>query len=384
MLILDACGVGELPDAAEYGDTGSNTIGNIAKFSGGLEMPNMAKMGLGNIISIEGVPPSEKPLAYYGKMAEVSKGKDSTIGHWELAGLISRQPFPVYPVGFPDEIIGEFKKLTGKGVLGNKPASGTEIIAELGKEHMRTGDLIVYTSADSVFQIAAHTDIVPLADLYRYCEIAREMLIGEHGVSRVIARPFVGEPGNFRRTADRKDFSLVPPQDTILDKLKAANYDVITVGKVDYLFAGRGVTKTNHTKSNAHGIDVIIDKLSGEEFSGLLFANLVDFDMLWGHRNNAEEFGRGLEFFDSRLPAIINALRDDDLLIITADHGCDPTTPSTDHSREYVPLLVYSNIFQDGGSLGTRGTFADIAATVADNFGVDGMIDGTSFAGELK
>lgn len=384
LLILDACGVGELPDAADYGDNGSNTIGNIASHTGGLKMPNMAKLGLGNITRIKGVPPIEKTSAYYGKMAEISKGKDSTIGHWELAGLISRSAFPVYPEGFPDEVIEKFKKLTGREVLGNKPASGTEIIAELGEEHMRSSDLIVYTSADSVFQIAAHNDIIPLQELYRYCELARVMLDGEHGVSRVIARPFTGQPGNFIRTPDRKDFSLVPTQNTLLDILKANKLDVITIGKVDYLFAERGVTQTNHTKSNAHGIDVLIEKLTNDDFEGLLFTNLVDFDMLWGHRNNVEEFAVGLEYFDSRFPEILNALRDDDLLIITADHGCDPTTVSTDHSREYVPLIVYSKMFKKpGSSLGIRSTFADVAATIAGLFEVDGITEGTNFSGEL-
>ena len=286
LLILDACGVGELPDADKYGDVGSNTLGNCAAHVGGLNMPNMSSFGLGNIIPIKGVSPCEEPEAYYGKMAEKSPGKDSTTGHWELAGMITHKPFPVYPKGFPEEIIDKFKLLTGRGVLGNIPASGTEIIVELGEKHLKTGDLIVYTSADSVFQVAAHTDIVPLDELYRYCRIAREMLTGKHAVSRVIARPFAGKIGEFKRTPDRKDFSLAPPRGTLLDRLKDAGYDVITVGKVDDLFAGRGVTQSYHTKSNAEGIRVINDVLS-DEFNGLLFANLVDFDMLWGHRNNA-------------------------------------------------------------------------------------------------
>ena len=384
LLILDACGVGELPDADAYGDAGSNTIGNTAKAMGGLKLPNMGKLGLGNIIPIEGVPSVAKADGYYGKMAEVSAGKDSTMGHWELAGLISHQPFPLYPNGFPPEVIDKYKKLTGRGVLGNKPASGTVIIAELGEQHMRTGDLIVYTSGDSVFQVAAHTDIVPLPKLYEYCQIARDMLKGEHGVSRVIARPFIGQPGNFTRTPDRKDFSLVPSDDTLLDKMKAAGNDTITVGKVDYLFAERGVTQANHTRSNAEGIEVIIDKLQHQDFTGLMFANLVDFDMLWGHRNDYKAFAGGLEYFDTKLPEILSSLRNNDLLIITADHGCDPTTPSTDHSREYVPLLVYSKVFKQSGSdLGIRRTFADIAATIADIFVLGKMKDGKSFAGDL-
>jgi phosphopentomutase len=383
LLILDACGVGELPDAADYGDVGSNTIGNCAFSVGGLKMPNLGLLGLGNIIPVKGVPPVDRPQAYYGKMAERSAGKDSTMGHWELAGLISRVPFPVYPTGFPDDVIDKFKRLTGRDVIGNKPASGTEIIAELGEQHLKTGALIVYTSADSVFQIAAHTDIIPLSELYRYSQLARDILIDEHAVARVIARPFIGQSGAFVRTADRKDFSLVPNGDTILDKLKSARYDVITVGKVDYLFAGKGVTKANHTRSNAEGIDTTI-KLLQTDFSGLLFINLVDFDMLWGHRNNAAEFAAGLEYFDSRLPEIIGNLRTDDLLIITADHGCDPTTQSTDHSREYVPVLVYSkSLKREGGNLGIRKSFADVASTIAELFEVDGFKAGESFAGEL-
>jgi len=384
LLILDACGVGELPDANRYGDVGSNTIGNTAKFIGGLKMPNMGKLGLGNIIPILGVPPTNSALAYWGKMAEQSAGKDSTMGHWEIGGLISRDPFSLYPHGFPDEVIDKFKKLTGRGVLGNKPASGTEIIAELGEKHLQTGDLIVYTSGDSVFQIAAHTDIVPLDKLYKYCQIARDMLTGEHGVSRVIARPFIGKPGTFVRTPDRKDFSLEPPEDTLLDRLKKSGHDVITVGKVDYLFAERGVTKANHTKSNAHGIGVTIDILNTIDFHGLLFINLVDFDMLWGHRNDVKDFADGLEYFDSKLPDILGVLRKDDLLIITADHGCDPTTASTDHSREYVPLLAYSKVFNDTGkNLGVRDTFADIAATIAEIFNINEIKNGQSFAEKL-
>jgi len=384
LLILDACGVGELPDAADYGDIGSNTIANCSIGMGGLNLPNMAKLGLGNIIPIKGVPPEADPLAYFGKMAEKSAGKDSTIGHWELGGLISRIPFPVFPDGFPDEIINKYKQLTGRGVLGNKPASGTEIIAELGEQHLKSGDLIVYTSADSVFQVAAHTDIVTLDELYRYCQIARDMLTGEHAVSRVIARPFIGRPGEFVRTPDRKDFSLTPPGDTILDKLKSSGYEVVTIGKVDYLFAGKGISRTIHTRSNADGIDNMI-KVLDEDFTGLIFINLVDFDMLWGHRNNVKDFAGGLEYFDERLPEIIAKLKDDDLLLITADHGCDPTTPSTDHSREYVPILAYSKSFSgSGGDLGVRKSFADVASTIAELFYIDPIDTGESFAGVLK
>jgi len=384
LLVLDACGVGELPDAAEYGDVGSNTIGHCAEAYGGLTMPHMAELGLGNIIPIKGVPASSSPQAYYGKLTEQSKGKDSTIGHWELAGLISPKAFPVYPEGFPTAVIDEFIRLTGREILGNEAASGTEIIARLGERHLKTGNLIVYTSADSVFQIAAHIDLIPLPELYRYCQIAREMLQGEHGVSRVIARPFAGEIGKFYRTPDRKDFSLPPTGPTVLDLLAESKHDVITVGKVDDLFAGRGVTKSKHTKSNAEGIERIIEFLK-TDFNGLLFANLVDFDMVWGHRNDIKGFAGGLEYYDTRLPEILAALRKDDLFVISADHGCDPTTPSTDHSREYVPLLAYSPGFVESGkNLGTRQTYADIGATISEIFGLSGLKAGKSFLKDLK
>ncbi|NLI16766.1 MAG: phosphopentomutase [candidate division Zixibacteria bacterium] len=385
LLVLDACGVGELPDAEAYGDAGSNTLGHCAEAVGGLKMPTMGRMGLGNIIPIRGISETSSPKAYYGKLAEQSAGKDSTIGHWELAGLISHKPFPVYPNGFPKEIIDEFVRKTGRPVIGNEAASGTEIIARLGETHLKTGSLIVYTSADSVFQVAAHVDLIPLSELYRYCRLAREMLQGEHGVSRVIARPFAGKPGEFYRTPDRKDFSLPPTGPTVLDLLSESSHDVITVGKVDDLFAGRGVTKSQHTKSNQEGIERIIDFLK-TEFHGLLFANLVDFDMIWGHRNDAAGFAGGLEYFDSRLPEILAVLRKDDLFIITADHGCDPTTTSTDHSREYTPLLAYSPGFQSlsGKNLGIRRTFADIGATISEIFGLTGLMAGDSFLKELK
>lgn len=384
LLVLDACGVGELPDAADYGDSGSNTLAHCAAAYGGLHMPNMAKLGLGNIIPIQGVVASDSPEAFYGKMAEKSAGKDSTIGHWELAGLISPKPFPVYPHGFPKEVITEFEKLTGRSCLGNIAASGTEIIAQLGERHLKTGDLIVYTSADSVFQVAAHIDVIPLRELYRYCQLARQMLQGKHGVSRVIARPFAGEPGKFWRTPDRKDFSLPPTGETVLDKLAVSGFDVITVGKVDDLFAGQGVTKAQHTKSNAEGIESIIEFLAAK-FPGLLFANLVDFDMVWGHRNDIKGFAGGLEYFDTKLPEILEHLNGDDILIISADHGCDPTTPSTDHSREYVPLLVYSPSFTGKSrNLGVRKTFADVGSTIAEIFGISGIFDGNSFYKELK
>jgi phosphopentomutase len=383
LLILDACGIGELPDAADYGDEGANTICNTAKKLGGLNLPNMQKMGLGNIADIDGVPANNKPSAFYGKMAELSKGKDSTVGHWELAGLVKEEPFPVFPDGFPSELIGKFERLSGFKVIGNKAASGTEIIAELGDEHIKTGKLIVYTSADSVFQIAAHTDVVSLEKLYEACVIARRMLTGEWGVSRAIARPFVGESGSYVRTSDRKDFSIEPVDDTMLHKLIKAEYQVIGIGKIEDLFAGRGLTESYHTGDNKHGVDMLL-KMITEKDMGLIFINLVDFDMLWGHRNDYKSFGKGLEDFDKRLPEIVNALRDDDLLIITADHGCDPTIEtSTDHSREYVPLLVFANNFAKQKSLGTRETFADVAQTVCQSFNLEPMKHGKGFLNDL-
>lgn len=384
LLILDACGIGELPDASDYGDAGANTICNTAAKLGGLNLPHLQKMGLGNIADIEGVPATDKPSAFYGKMAEISKGKDSTVGHWELAGLVKKEPFPVFPGGFPSELIDKFENLSGYKVIGNKPASGTEIIAELGDEHRKTGRLIVYTSADSVFQIAAHTDIVPLEKLYEVCKIARRMLTGEWGVSRVIARPFTGDSGSYVRTSDRKDFSIEPVDETMLDRLINAEHQVIGIGKIEDLFAGRGLTESYHTKNNDYGVDLIL-KVLARKNNGLIFINLVDFDMLWGHRNDYEGFGKGLEDFDRRLPEILNALRDDDLLMIAADHGCDPTIEtSTDHSREYVPLLVYADRFIKRKSLGTRDTFADVAQTVCQNFNLEPMKHGKGFLNDLS
>ncbi|MBD3218493.1 MAG: phosphopentomutase [candidate division Zixibacteria bacterium] len=383
LLILDACGIGELPDADEYGDAGANTIANTAKKLGGLNLPNLAQMGLGNIEDIKGAPKTDKPSAFYGKLAEISKGKDSTVGHWELAGVVLHDPFPVFPEGFPPELINKFELLSGFKVTGNKPASGTKIIAELGDEHVETGKLIVYTSADSVFQIAAHTDIVPLEKLYEVCIKARRMLTGKWGVSRVIARPFVGESGNYTRTSDRKDFSIEPVEDTMLDKLIKVEYQVTGVGKIQDLFAGRGLTESYHTKNNEQGVNTTL-KMIAEKDNGLIFINLVDFDMLWGHRNDYKGFGKGLEDFDKRLPEILDTLRENDLLIITADHGCDPTIEtSTDHSREYVPLLAYAHDMNNQKSLGTRETFADVAQTVCQNFNLEPMKYGKGFLDEL-
>jgi len=382
LIVLDSCGVGELPDAFKYNDRGSNTLGNTAKKVGGLNLPNLEKLGLGNIESISGVLPKKSPLACHGKMGELSPGKDSTTGHWEIAGVILKKPFPVYPDGFPEKIIHRFKKAIGIEVLGNKAASGTEIIKELGEEHLRTGKPIVYTSADSVFQIAAHEDKIPVDRLYRFCLIAREILTGENGVARVIARPFEGEPGSFNRTARRKDFSLPPPEKTILDILKENKIEVIGIGKIEDLFAGKGLTKSIHTKDNTEGMDKLI-KVMIEEKEGLIFINLIDFDMLWGHRNDFKGFAKGLEDFDKRLKEVLNLLKPEDLLVITADHGCDPTTPSTDHSREYVPVLVYGEKIKKGIDLGVRKSFSDVAATLAEIFKTPDTVKGESLWGVI-
>lgn len=382
LIILDACGIGELPDAKLYQDEGSNTIVNTAKAVGGLKLPKLEKLGLGNIDTIPGVNRNASALANFGKMAELSVGKDSTSGHWEIMGLILKEPFPVYPHGFPPEIIGKFEKAIDKKILGNKPASGTEIIKELGEEHIRSGKPIVYTSADSVFQIAAHEEIIPVEELHKMCKIARKMLVGEHEVSRVIARPFVGKPGSFKRTERRKDFSLAPPSETILDILKRNGIPVLGMGKIEDLFAGKGLTQCIHTKNNSDGMDKLVEATRLFK-TGLIFINLIDFDMLWGHRNNPPGFAAGLEEFDRRLPEMTELLEKEDILIITADHGCDPTTPSTDHSREYVPLLVYGRSIASNINLGIRESFSDVGATIAEIFNVKGTGCGKSFFKEI-
>ncbi|BAF59392.1 hosphopentomutase [Pelotomaculum thermopropionicum SI] len=377
LFVLDSVGAGELPDADKYGDRGCNTLGNTARAVGGLRLPNLARLGLGNIIEIEGVPPAESPEASYGRMAERSAGKDTTTGHWELAGLILERPFPVYPDGFPPELIKSFEERIGRPVLGNKAASGTAIIEELGARHMETGYPIVYTSADSVFQVAAHEEIIPVEELYAICRIAREMLTGEHAVGRVIARPFTGRPGSFRRTERRHDFSLKPPGRTVLNLLAENGVTVTAVGKVEDIFAGEGITRSVPTRGNADGLDQAL-KLMQSDTAGLIFTNLVDFDMLYGHRNNARGYADALEELDRRLPELFRLLREDDVAIFTADHGCDPTTPGTDHTREYVPLLVYGAPVRSGINLGVRETFADVAATVAEIFGLEFAV-GRSF-----
>lgn len=381
LMVLDSVGAGALPDAEEYGDAGSNTLGNIAVAVGGLKLPNLQKLGLGNIIDIMGVPPAEAPLASFGKMAEVSAGKDTTTGHWEISGIILNKPFPVFPKGFPDSFIQEFERRIGRKTIANEVASGTEIIDRMGPEHMETGYPIVYTSADSVFQIAAHEEIIPLEELYTMCRIAREMLTGELGVGRVIARPFVGNPGSFRRTSNRHDFSLEPVDVNILDKLKENSYSVLAVGKINDIFAGRGITETVHTENNMDGVDKTKVFIRRDE-KGLVFTNLVDFDSSFGHRNNPRGYANALEELDARLPEIMELITEDKLLIITADHGCDPTTTSTDHSREYVPLLVYGPGVKSGIDLGIRESFADIAASIAQVFSIEfgvgtGFLEGT-------
>ena len=379
VIVLDSVGIGEAPDAAAFGDVGSHTLGNIARVVGGLSLPTMEKMGLANIAILQGVVPQYQPQAAYGKMAEVSPGKDTTTGHWELMGIQLAQPFPLYPNGFPPEIMARYEAETGRGWLGNYPASGTAIIDELGEEHLRTGKTIVYTSGDSVFQIAAHEEIIPIEELYRVCRIAREILRGEHEVSRVIARPFVGAPGNFTRTANRHDFSVLPTEPTVLDSLKEAGFMVYAVGKIEDIFVGQGITDAVHTQDNMDGVDQTIAAMRNRREPGLIFTNLVDFDAKYGHRNNPAGYAQSLVEFDRRLPEIMDALAEDDVLVITADHGNDPTTPGTDHSREYVPVLIAGAPIRPGVNIGVRETFADLAATIADTLEVKPPRRGTSF-----
>jgi phosphopentomutase len=362
VIVLDAVGAGELPDAADYGDEGSDTLGNVARAVGGLDLPSLEAFGLGNVEPLEGCPPQPGAPAIAGRLVERSKGKDTTTGHWELMGVLTPTPFPTYPHGFPEEVIDPFMHRTGRGVLGNKPASGTEIIQELGEEHQKTGKWIVYTSADSVFQIAAHEATVTLDELYEACRIAREILTGKHAVGRVIARPFIGEPGNYERTPNRHDFSLEPKRPNYLTLVRDAGMKVHAVGKIGDIFAGQDIDESHPTKSNVDGIKQT-EKLLRELDDGLIFTNLVETDMLWGHRNDPVNFHRCLQDFDRRLPDLLDALRAEDLLIITSDHGCDPTTASTDHSREYAMLLTYVEGKNAGGRI-HEGEFADVGATV--------------------
>lgn len=384
LIVLDSVGIGELPDAPDFGDAGAHTLGHICDRVDHFRLPHLESFGLGNIAPLSKVPPVDKPQAYYGKMAEVSVGKDTMTGHWELMGLKVTVPFQTYPQGFPAALLEEFMRRTGRGVLGNKPASGTEIMDELGREHMKTGAWIVYTSADSVFQIAAHEEVVPLEELYRACQIARELTLRpEYAVGRVIARPFIGRPGAFKRTPNRHDYAVKPPAPTVMNRLAEAGLACISVGKINDIFSGEGVTQSYPTKSNADGIDRTIQVLQSD-FTGLAFTNLVDFDSLYGHRRDAEGYARALMEFDSRLPDIAAGIGHDDLLILTADHGNDPVHHGTDHTREYVPLLLYSPSLQQPASVGVRSTFADVGALIADNFGVAPMSHGRSFLAQLK
>jgi phosphopentomutase len=387
VLVLDSVGCGALPDAAAYGDEGSNTLGNVARAVGGLKMPNLGAMGLGNVTDVAGVAPTASPTASWGRNAEASAGKDTTTGHWEIVGMRLDHAFPTYPDGFPPEVMDAFTRETGLGWLGNYAASGTVIIQDLGDEHVRTGKPIVYTSADSVFQIAAHESVIPVEDLYRICGIARtRVCVGEHAVGRIIARPFVGPDANgwYVRTHRRRDFALEPPEPTALDILADAGIKSYGIGKIGEIFAWRGICESPHSTDNMNGFDHLLERVR-DGGSGFVFANLVDFDMIWGHRNDAPGYARGLEQVDTRMPELIDAMEPGDLLVVTADHGCDPTTPSTDHSREYTPLLAKVKGVDAGAPLGTRATFGDIGETVLDFYGLSGRCGrGTSFLAEVR
>lgn len=381
IIVFDGLGIGELPDAAKFGDEGSDTLDNTVRAVGGIDIPNLTRLGLGLIEGVEEVAKTSSPAGSYGRMLEVSPGKDTATGHWEMSGIILDKAFPTFPEGFPREIMDKYTEATGRGYLGNYPASGTEIIEELGSEHMKTGKPIVYTSADSVFQIAAHEDVIPVKELYRICELTREFLY-DYNVGRVIARPFVGKPGTFKRTERRKDFSVEPPGDTLLDMLKSRGRQVVGIGKIGDIFVHRGMTEEIHTKSDIDGIEKTLEAMKGVK-EGLIFTNLVDFDTLFAHRNNPAGCARVLEEADRKLPGLMDLLAPEDILIITGDHGCDPTTSSTDHSREYVPLLVYGRMLNPGVDLGTRTTFADLGATVAEALGIGPLAAGSSFLADL-
>ncbi|MBO8154884.1 MAG: phosphopentomutase [Bacillaceae bacterium] len=384
LIVMDSVGIGEAPDALDFNDQGADTLGHIAEHMNGLNMPNMAKLGLGNIRALKGIEPAEKPAAYYTKMQEASVGKDTMTGHWELMGLRIEQPFRTFPSGFPEELIRQIEEKSGRKVIGNKAASGTKIIEELGKEHLETGALIVYTSADSVLQIAAHEDIVPLKELYDICAMARELTKDEkYMVGRVIARPFIGKPGTFERTPNRHDYALKPFGRTVMNELKDAGFDVIALGKISDIYDGEGVTDAIRTSDNMDGMDKLIETTS-RDFNGLSFLNLVDFDAKYGHRRDPQGYGEALEAFDRRLPEVLDQLRGHDLLIITADHGNDPVHRGTDHTRELVPLLIYHKGIETGKELPLRNTFADVGATIAENFNIKMPRFGTSFLKEIK
>lgn len=378
IIVMDSVGIGWLPDAHLYGDTGANTLGHIYREIEGFSLPVLEMLGIGNIEGTEFIKKFDEPIGCYGRAAEKSKGKDTITGHWEMTGIVLDKPFPTYPYGFPADLIKAFEKRIGRPTLGNKAASGTAIIEELGKVHMETGHPIIYTSADSVFQIAAHEEIVPLDMLYGMCEAAREVLTGEHRVARVIARPFIGKPGRFVRTANRRDYSVEPPAKTLLDYASEQGHSVTAVGKIYDIFNGRGITRHVHTGNNIEGISKTIHYIN-EGGKGIIFTNLVDFDMKYGHRNNVEGYGEALKEFDDALPVLLDSLKEEDLLIITADHGCDPSTSSTDHSREYVPVLAYGKHIRSGVDIGTRESFADIGATTAQALNIQGYSEGMSF-----
>ncbi|GAX61684.1 phosphopentomutase [Candidatus Scalindua japonica] len=382
VVVLDSVGIGQLPDAHKFGDVGSNTLVNTAKAVGRLNIPNMERLGIGKIEDIAGVSKDVNEMAFYGKMGEASVAKDTTSGHWEIMGVITDRPFPTYPSGFPEEVIEQFSKSIGRSILGNKTASGTEIIEELGAEHIETGFPIVYTSADSVFQIAACEDIISVESLYEICNCARDILKGEHNIGRVIARPFIEENGTYTRTERRRDFSLPPSEDTVLDKVAISGYEVVGVGKIGDIFAHRGLTREIHAYNNQEGMQKTIGCVK-ENFKGIIFTNLIDFDMKYGHRNDPKGYAGALEEFDQRLPELIDTLKPDDILIITADHGCDPTMPGTDHSREYVPLLVYGKKLNKPHSLGIRTSFTDVGATISEILLKQKLDNGKSFFAEL-
>ena len=381
LIVFDSVGCGELPDAADYGDAGSDTLGNISRRIP-LSLPNLRRLGLARVSTVNRLAVEPDPIGAFGRMAEASPGKDSVTGHWELTGLVLDRAFPVFPNGFPRELMDEFERRIGRATLANKAASGTVIIDELGAEHMNTGKPIVYTSADSVFQIAAHEDVVPVPELYRWCEIAYELAGKGMGIGRVIARPFIGSPGAFRRTANRRDFALTPPSRTLLDHLKHAGFPVVAIGKIEDLFAGRGITAATHTANDDQGIDEVLRAISSTHH-GLIFANLVDFDTQYGHRNDVAGYAENLERVDARLTEVLAALQPRDLLVVTADHGNDPTTPSTDHAREHVPVFLTGRAVRAGIDLGTRRTFADLGQTIAEVFKVGPLEHGTSFLGQI-
>ncbi|MGL6174290.1 MAG: phosphopentomutase [Cellulosilyticaceae bacterium] len=381
-IVLDSVGIGGMKDSEQYGDKDVNTLAHVYQKNGKLHIPNMIELGIANIEGIDFIKSIDRPIGTYARMQELSKGKDTTTGHWEMVGIYTDVPFPTYPQGFPDEVMDKFHEQIGVKSIGNCPASGTQILEDLGEEHMQTGYPIVYTSADSVFQIAAHEEVIPLEKLYEMCEIARNILVDKHEVSRVIARPFVGTPGNFTRTPNRRDFAVTPPENNLLVNAKCEGLDVIGIGKIEDIFAGQGITEAIHTKSNEDGILTTIKAIK-DESKGIIFTNLVDFDMKWGHRNDYIGYGKGLEEFDCYLPRILEEMNDEDILFITADHGCDPTTPGTDHTRECVPLLVYGKQIKQGKDLGIRKSFADIGQTISEMFNLPSLPVGESFYKEL-